>query len=128
MKHPLQPASHSGAVLRRTRRVDGVEVDRSLLFDAVRTLRTTTTPTAPVHGTPTAPREAAPGARERGDGVQASTGVRRGLRAAVAALGRRSRRFTSSSARRSRLGPKRLKNQKETTHRHDSWKRVASMA
>ena len=27
MKHPLQPASHSGAVLRRTRRVDGVKVN-----------------------------------------------------------------------------------------------------
>ena len=35
---------------RRTRRVDGVEVDRSLPRDAVRALRTATTPIAPVRG------------------------------------------------------------------------------
>jgi hypothetical protein len=44
-------------------------------------------------------------------------------RAVETALGRRSRSFTSGSAKTSRRGPKRLKIQKETTHRHDSRKR-----
>ena len=39
-----------GVALRRTRRVDGVEVDRSLPRDAVLALRNATTPTAPVRG------------------------------------------------------------------------------
>ena len=46
-----------GVALRRTRRVDGVGVDRSLPRDAVRALRTATTSTSPVRGTRPAPPE-----------------------------------------------------------------------
>ena len=80
MKHPLQPASHSGAILRRTRRVDGVEVDPSLPRDAVRALRSATTPTllSAAASPPLETLAATLGVPERGDGVQASTGVHRG--------------------------------------------------
>ena len=79
MKHPLQPGSLSGVALRRTRRVDGVEVDRSLLRDAVPTLRKqrrrplrSAAASAPLEA-----HAAALGVPERGDGVQASAGVLR---------------------------------------------------
>ena len=48
--------------------------------------------------------------------------------AAEPTLQRRSESLTSSSGNRARRGPKRLRIKKETTHRHDSRKRVASLA
>ncbi len=69
-----------GVARRRTRRADGVGVDRSLPRDGVRALRTATTPTAPVRGCLATARGPAAvlGVPERGDGVQASHGGRRG--------------------------------------------------
>ena len=63
-----------GVALRRTRRVAGVEVDRSLPRDAVLALRNATTPTAPVRdrlGTARGPRGCPrrPGARRWRAGV-----------------------------------------------------------
>ena len=55
-----------GVALRRTRRVDGVEVDRSLLLDAVLALRTATTPTAPVRGRLDTARDPRGGSRRTG--------------------------------------------------------------
>ena len=49
-------------------------------------------------------------------------------RAAAAALRRRYGSFTSPLGTRPQRGPKRLKNQKETTQRHHSWRRVAPTA
>ena len=76
---PLQQ-HNLGVALRRTRRVDGVRADRSLPRDAVRTLRTATTPTTPVRGRldTLEAHAAALDVPERGDGAQASTGVHRG--------------------------------------------------
>ena len=129
MKHPLQPASHSGAVSRRTRRADGVDVDRSLLLDAVRALRTATTPTAPVRGrvaTARGPRGCSrrPGARRRrrriGWRPPRRPAPQRPLSGAVLEVS------PVAPRDRPRLARKRLKVEKETTHRHDSRKRVAS--
>ena len=66
MKHPLQPGSLSGVALRRTRRVDGVEVDLSLPRDAVRTLRTATTLTGLLQGRCRATRGPRGGSRRPG--------------------------------------------------------------
>ena len=78
-----------GVALRRTRRVAGVEVDRSLPRDAVLALRNATTPTAPVRdrlGTARGPRGCPrrPGARRWRAGVDGSPGApRRRLSGAV---------------------------------------------
>ena len=79
-------------------------------------------PTAPHRGT-----RATLGVLKRGDGVDASSGVRRG----APRRGDRSRApfstFHQCSAKRPRLARKQLRIQKETTHGHHSWKRVISM-
>ena len=70
-EHPLQPGSLSGVALRRTRRADGVGVDRSLPRDAVRALRSATTPTGPHRGRARGPRGCPrrPGARRWRAGI-----------------------------------------------------------
>ena len=66
-------------MLRRTCRVDGVEVDRSLPRDAIRALRTATKGTvfSKAAFAPLEARTAALGARDRRYAVDASTGVPR---------------------------------------------------
>ena len=108
---------------------------------------------APASTAEEGPSRAARASRPRGDGVLRSlrrAGPNRGPRAAPSAPGtavtsstrrlvyhdraapahgprrRRPRRFTTGSERRPRRGPNGPKNRKETTHRHDSRKRVAS--
>ena len=80
MKHPLQPASHSGAVLRRTRRVDGV--GWTVHFGATPSSRCAPPRRRLAFSEAAAvlleAHAAALGVPERGDGVQASTGVHRG--------------------------------------------------
>ena len=130
MKHPLQPASHSGAVLRRTRRVDGVEVDvhcRATASERCAPPRRRPLLSAAA-ATPLEAHAAALGVPERGDGVDASSGVRR----SAARRGGRSpapsskfHQYLRENVRRSRNA---LEIQKETTHFHHSWRRVASMA
>ena len=115
-----------GVALRRTRRVDGVEVDRSLPLDAVRALRNATTPTAPVRGRLDTARDPRGGSRRTGArrwrtgvGWRPTTTQYRRRPLAGAVLGS----SPVTLGNRARRGPKRLKNQKETTHRHDSRKR-----
>ena len=69
--------NHLGAVLRRTRRVDGVEVDVHCARRRPSSAQRNDVDRSCPRDTP-APCEAAPGVRERGDGVQATAGVRRG--------------------------------------------------
>ena len=120
-----------GLALRRTRRFDGVEVDRSLPRDAVLALRNATTPTAPVRdrlGTARGPRGCSrrPGARRRRRRIGWRPPRRRepwrplsGAVLDVSPVASRKR------LRRSRNAPE---IQKETTQRHHSRRRVASTA
>ena len=83
--------------------------------------------------TASAPLEAhaaALGVLERGDGVQVSADVHRGGPRRGALYGAVLRGISPDVLRenRPRLAPNRLQNQKETTQRHDSRKRVASTA
>uniref|UniRef100_A0A7S4EA35 Uncharacterized protein n=1 Tax=Pelagomonas calceolata TaxID=35677 RepID=A0A7S4EA35_9STRA len=130
MKHPLQPGSLSGAVLRSTRRVDGVEVDvhctRRLPRDAQRNDVDGSTPQLPRHHSRPARRlQASRSAATASTHRVASAAA---PRAVETALGRRSRSFTSAPRKPTPARPNGLKFEKETTQRHDSRKRVASTA
>ena len=104
---------------------------RTLPRDGVRALRTATTPTSPVRGrlaTARGPRGCprCPGARRWRAGVNGRPPRRSepGCRLSGAVLDV----SPVTSRDRPRLARKQLKIQKETTHVHHSWKRVASMA
>ena len=127
---PLQPAQPRRGLTphasRRWRRGG-----RTLPRDGVRALRTATTPTSPVRGrlaTARGPRGCprCPEARRWRTGSDWRTTRRseplRPLSGAVLEVSPVLRE------NRPRLTRKQLKLEKETAHRHDSWKRVASMA
>ena len=127
---PLQPAQPRRGLTphasRRWRRGG-----RTLPRDGVRALRTATTPTSPVRGrlaTARGPRGCprCPGARRWRAGVNGRPPRRSepGCRLSGAVLDV----SPVTSRDRPRLARKQLKIQKETTHVHHSWKRVASMA
>ena len=114
MKHPLQPGSLSGAVLRSTRRVDGVEVDvhytRRLPRDAQRNDVDGSTPQLPRHHSRPARRlQASRSAATASTHRVASAAA---PRAVETALGRRARRFTSSFEKTSPTKSKRARNPK----------------
>ena len=129
MKHPLQPASHSGAVLSRTSRRwrRGGRALHSTPSERCATQRRWLLLSAAAFA-PLEAHEAALGVPERGDGVDASSGVRR----SAARRGGRSPAPSSKFHQDLRENVRRSRNaleiQKETTHFHHSWRRVASMA